>query len=152
MSLFTDKLPLLLLSTVTRSFCGELFLWSTIRVFMLSRIKEILKNAQSVHIIIFQHFMMMMNWKPLSLWQYCYSKAEARRDAARIALMNSTFNELPCRRITPEFISHSVKEAVSTTSVSLITIKLLINKSSSLQFKPLRFTWCLGLFDGWVRY
>uniref|UniRef100_A0A8C2F6X8 Limb and CNS expressed 1 n=1 Tax=Cyprinus carpio TaxID=7962 RepID=A0A8C2F6X8_CYPCA len=48
--------------------------------------------------------------------KYCYSKAEARRDAARIALMNSTFNELPCRRITPEFISHSVKEAVSTTS------------------------------------
>uniref|UniRef100_A0A8C1PJE5 Limb and CNS expressed 1 n=1 Tax=Cyprinus carpio TaxID=7962 RepID=A0A8C1PJE5_CYPCA len=53
--------------------------------------------------------------------KYCYSKAEARRDAARIALMNSTFNELPCRRITPEFISRSVKEAVSTTSVSLIT-------------------------------
>ncbi|KAK9974288.1 hypothetical protein ABG768_022392 [Culter alburnus] len=49
-------------------------------------------------------------------FKYCYSKAEARRDAARIALMNSTFNELPCRRITPEFISHSVKEAVSTTS------------------------------------
>ncbi|KAG1927952.1 protein limb expression 1 homolog isoform X1 [Pimephales promelas] len=49
-------------------------------------------------------------------FKYCYSKAEARRDAARIALMNSTFNELPCRRITPEFISRSVKEAVSTTS------------------------------------
>ncbi|XP_055056660.2 protein limb expression 1 homolog [Misgurnus anguillicaudatus] len=49
-------------------------------------------------------------------FKYCYSKAEARRDAARIAFMNSTFNELPCRRITPEFISCSVKEAVSTTS------------------------------------
>ncbi|XP_016090050.1 protein limb expression 1-like isoform X2 [Sinocyclocheilus grahami] len=49
-------------------------------------------------------------------FKYCYSKAEARRDAARIALMNSTFNELPCRHITPEFISCSVKEAVSTTS------------------------------------
>ncbi|XP_059397495.1 protein limb expression 1-like isoform X1 [Carassius carassius] len=48
--------------------------------------------------------------------KYCYSKAEARRDAARIALMNSTFNELPCRRITSEFISRSVKEAISTTS------------------------------------
>ncbi|XP_056602512.1 protein limb expression 1 homolog [Triplophysa dalaica] len=48
--------------------------------------------------------------------KYCHSKAEARRDAARIALMNSTFNELPCRRITPDFISLSVKEAVSTTS------------------------------------
>lgn len=49
-------------------------------------------------------------------FKYCYSKAEARRDAARIALMNSTFNELPCRRITPDFISHSVEEAVSSTT------------------------------------
>ncbi|XP_036382726.1 protein limb expression 1 homolog [Megalops cyprinoides] len=49
-------------------------------------------------------------------FQCCYTKAEARRDAARIALMNSIFNELPCRRITPEFISHSLEEAVSTTS------------------------------------
>ncbi|KAK1792869.1 hypothetical protein P4O66_012131, partial [Electrophorus voltai] len=47
---------------------------------------------------------------------YCYTKAEARRDAARVALMNSTFNELPCRRITPEFIACSVEEAISTTS------------------------------------
>lgn len=55
----------------------------------------------------------------LSLFKYCYTKAEARRDAARVALMNSTFNELPCRRITPEFIARSVEEAVITTSVSL---------------------------------
>lgn len=63
-----------------------------------------------------------------SLSQYCYSKAEARRDAARIALMNSTFNELPCRRITPDFISRSVKEAVSTTSVSINTTHMFISK------------------------
>ncbi|XP_026994146.1 protein limb expression 1 homolog isoform X2 [Tachysurus fulvidraco] len=49
-------------------------------------------------------------------YKYCYTKAEARRDAARIALMNSTFNDLPCRRITPEFITRSIEEAVTTTS------------------------------------
>ncbi|XP_047005868.1 protein limb expression 1 homolog isoform X3 [Ictalurus punctatus] len=49
-------------------------------------------------------------------YKYCYTKAEARRDAARIALMNSTFNDLPCRRITPEFIARSIEEAVATTS------------------------------------
>ncbi|XP_076854230.1 protein limb expression 1 homolog [Brachyhypopomus gauderio] len=49
-------------------------------------------------------------------FKYCYTKAEARRDAARVALMNSTFNELPCRRITPEFVACSVEEAVATTS------------------------------------
>ncbi|XP_030647641.1 protein limb expression 1 homolog [Chanos chanos] len=51
--------------------------------------------------------------------KYCYTKAEARRDAARIALMNSTFNELPCRRITAEFIQRSVEDAVTSTSGSL---------------------------------
>ncbi|XP_066510949.1 protein limb expression 1-like [Hoplias malabaricus] len=48
-------------------------------------------------------------------FKYCYTKAEARRDAARVALMNSTFNELPCRCITPEFIARSIQEAVLTT-------------------------------------
>ncbi|XP_076127440.1 protein limb expression 1 homolog [Alosa pseudoharengus] len=49
-------------------------------------------------------------------FQDCYTKAEARRDAARIALMNSMFNELPSRRITPEFITRSLQEAVATTN------------------------------------
>ncbi|XP_064152808.1 protein limb expression 1 homolog [Anguilla rostrata] len=49
-------------------------------------------------------------------FQCCFTKAEARRDAARIALMNSLFNELPSRRITPEFISQSLEEAASTAS------------------------------------
>ncbi|KAJ1208515.1 hypothetical protein NDU88_003899 [Pleurodeles waltl] len=44
--------------------------------------------------------------------------AEARRDAAKVALINSLFNELPTRRITKEFIAESVQEAVSSTSVS----------------------------------
>ncbi|KAF4074502.1 hypothetical protein AMELA_G00240010 [Ameiurus melas] len=55
-------------------------------------------------------------------YKYCYTKAEARRDAARIALMNSTFNDLPCRRITPEFITHSIEEAVATTSGNMADV------------------------------
>ncbi|XP_029474374.1 protein limb expression 1 homolog [Rhinatrema bivittatum] len=49
-------------------------------------------------------------------FQYCLSRAEARRDAAKVALINSLFNELPSRRITKEFIVDSVQEAVSSTS------------------------------------
>eukprot|EP00075_Anas_platyrhynchos_P013613 XP_027302866.1 protein limb expression 1 homolog [Anas platyrhynchos] len=53
------------------------------------------------------------------LFQSCLSRAEARRDAAKVALINSLFNELPCRRITKEFIIESVREAVSSTSGNL---------------------------------
>ncbi|XP_006012120.1 protein limb expression 1 homolog [Latimeria chalumnae] len=49
----------------------------------------------------------------------CSSTAEARRDAAKVALMNSVFNELPCRRITKEFIVKTVQEAVLSTSGSI---------------------------------
>ncbi|XP_073399811.1 protein limb expression 1 homolog isoform X2 [Dendrobates tinctorius] len=49
-------------------------------------------------------------------FQCCTSRAEARRDAAKVALINSLYNELPIRRITHEFIMKSVQEAVSSTS------------------------------------
>jgi len=41
----------------------------------------------------------------------CPTKAEARRSAARIALMNSVYNEQPTRKITQEFIDNAVAEA-----------------------------------------
>jgi len=41
----------------------------------------------------------------------CPTKAEARRSAARIALMNSVFNEQPTRKITQDFIDNAVSEA-----------------------------------------
>uniref|UniRef100_A0A3P8NH03 Limb and CNS expressed 1 n=1 Tax=Astatotilapia calliptera TaxID=8154 RepID=A0A3P8NH03_ASTCA len=44
-------------------------------------------------------------------YKVCETQAEARRDAARVALMNSLVNELPCRRIDPEFIAHSLRQA-----------------------------------------
>lgn len=43
--------------------------------------------------------------------QNCPTKAEARRSAAKIALMNSVFNEHPSRRISDEFIEKAVREA-----------------------------------------
>jgi len=44
-------------------------------------------------------------------FQNCPTKAEARRSAAKIALMNSVFNEHPSRKITKEFIDRAVNEA-----------------------------------------
>nr|XP_038959444.1 protein limb expression 1 homolog isoform X3 [Rattus norvegicus] len=52
-------------------------------------------------------------------FQCCLSRAEARRDAAKVALINSLFNELPSRRITKEFIMESVQEAVASTRGTL---------------------------------
>lgn len=43
--------------------------------------------------------------------QNCPTKAEARRSSAKIALMNSVFNEHPSRRISDEFIAKAVQEA-----------------------------------------
>lgn len=44
-------------------------------------------------------------------FQICPTKAEARRSAAKIALMNSVFNEHPTRKITDDFIEKAVGEA-----------------------------------------
>lgn len=44
-------------------------------------------------------------------FQNCPTKAEARRSAAKIALMNSVFNEHPSRKITMDFIEKAVTEA-----------------------------------------
>jgi len=51
----------------------------------------------------------------------CPTKAEARRSAARIALMNSVFNEQPTRKITQDFIDNAVSEASQTHSVYATT-------------------------------
>ncbi|GFW29210.1 protein limb expression 1 homolog [Trichonephila clavipes] len=50
--------------------------------------------------------------------QNCPTKAEARRSAAKIALMNSVFNEHPSRRISDDFIEKAVEEAKSSFKVS----------------------------------
>ncbi|XP_041643983.1 protein limb expression 1 homolog isoform X2 [Cheilinus undulatus] len=52
-------------------------------------------------------------------YKVCSSQAEARRDAARVALMNSLVNELPCRRITSQFITQSLQQAAMDSAVSI---------------------------------
>jgi LIX1-like protein len=47
-------------------------------------------------------------------FQNCPTKAEARRSAAKIALMNSVFNEHPSRKITDKFIDKAVGEAMGS--------------------------------------
>ncbi|KAK2837341.1 hypothetical protein Q5P01_014553 [Channa striata] len=50
-------------------------------------------------------------------YKVCDTQAEARRDAARVALMNSLVNELPSRRISPQFITQSLEQAASDSAV-----------------------------------
>ncbi|XP_014818346.1 PREDICTED: LIX1-like protein, partial [Calidris pugnax] len=58
-------------------------------------------------------------------FQFCPTKAEARRSAAKIALMNSVFNEHPSRRITDEFIEKSVSEALASFNVRFLCARML---------------------------
>ena len=50
----------------------------------------------------------------VALLQNCNTQEEAKVSAAKVALMNSVFNEHPYRKITPEFISSAVQEALKT--------------------------------------
>ena len=68
---------------------------------------------QSMYLVHFAH-----NHNQNSIFQSCPTKAEARRSAARIALMNSIYNEQPNRKITQEFIEKAVNEAASAYGVS----------------------------------
>lgn len=54
-------------------------------------------------------------------FQNCPTKAEARRSAAKIALMNSVFNEHPSRKITDDFIEKAVAEARASFSKPSVT-------------------------------
>lgn len=55
-------------------------------------------------------------------FQHCPTKAEARRSAAKIALMNSVFNEHPSRKISDDFIEKAVAEARASFKVSLLRV------------------------------
>ncbi|ETE58224.1 LIX1-like protein [Ophiophagus hannah] len=65
-------------------------------------------------------------------FQFCPTKAEARRSAAKIALMNSVFNEHPSRRITDDFIEKSVLEALASFN-ELMTVFQLLHWNGSLK-------------------
>jgi LIX1-like protein len=49
--------------------------------------------------------------------QNCPTKAEARRSAAKIALMNSVFNEHASRKISDDFIERAVADARASFQV-----------------------------------
>lgn len=49
----------------------------------------------------------------------CYTKAEARRSAAKIALINSVFNEHPSRKITDQFIYSAISKCSYEVSTDL---------------------------------
>ncbi|XP_058803630.1 protein limb expression 1 homolog [Phymastichus coffea] len=62
-------------------------------------------------------------------FQNCPTKAEARRSAAKIALMNSVFNEHPSRKITDDFIEKAVTEARASFSKNTVTSNGINNQS-----------------------
>lgn len=94
-------------------------------------------------------------------FQFCPTKAEARRSAAKIALMNSVFNEHPSRRISDEFIEKSVLEALATfngnreeadnpnTGIGAFRFMLESNKGKSmLEFQELMTVFQLLHWNG----
>ncbi|XP_041878451.1 LIX1-like protein [Corvus kubaryi] len=93
--------------------------------------------------------------------QFCPTKAEARRSAAKIALMNSVFNEHPSRRITDDFIEKSVSEALASfngnreeadnpnTGIGAFRFMLESNKGKSmLEFQELMTVFQLLHWNG----
>ncbi|XP_051926154.1 LIX1-like protein isoform X2 [Hippocampus zosterae] len=94
-------------------------------------------------------------------FQFCPTKAEARRSAAKIALMNSVFNEHPSRRITDDFIEKSVGEALASfngnreeadnpnTGIGAFRFMLESNKGKSmLEFQELMTVFQLLHWNG----
>ncbi|CAL1584747.1 unnamed protein product [Knipowitschia caucasica] len=94
-------------------------------------------------------------------FQFCPTKAEARRSAAKIALMNSVFNEHPSRRITDEFIEKSVGDALApfngnreeadnpNTGIGAFRFMLESNKGKSmLEFQELMTVFQLLHWNG----
>ncbi|OXB53131.1 hypothetical protein ASZ78_005581 [Callipepla squamata] len=84
-------------------------------------------------------------------FQFCPTKAEARRSAAKIALMNSVFNEHPSRRITDDFIEKSVAEALATPNTGIGAFRFMLesNKGKSmLEFQELMTVFQLLHWNG----
>jgi len=94
-------------------------------------------------------------------FQNCPTKAEARRSAAKIALMNSVFNEHPSRRISDDFIEKAVNEARSsfkgeteeadnpTTGIGAFRFMLESNKGRTmLEFQELMTVFQLLHWNG----
>lgn len=94
-------------------------------------------------------------------FQDCPTKAEARRSAAKIALMNSVFNEHPTRKITDKFIQQAVDDAKKSfqgpiedeqdpsTSLGAFRFMLEANRAKSmLEFQELMTVFQLLHWNG----
>lgn len=94
-------------------------------------------------------------------FQNCPTKAEARRSAAKIALMNSVFNEHPSRKITDEFIEKAIGDARQsyqndaesidspTTGIGAFRFMLEANKGKTmLEFQELMTVFQLLHWNG----
>uniref|UniRef100_A0A665WXH7 Limb and CNS expressed 1 n=1 Tax=Echeneis naucrates TaxID=173247 RepID=A0A665WXH7_ECHNA len=92
-------------------------------------------------------------------FKVCDTQAEARRDAARVALMNSLVNELPCRRITTRFITQSLQQAVSIedacdSGTSIGTYSLLLHSyigRTMLEFQEMMTVFQLLHWNGTLK-
>uniref|UniRef100_A0A3Q1HL13 Uncharacterized protein n=1 Tax=Anabas testudineus TaxID=64144 RepID=A0A3Q1HL13_ANATE len=91
-------------------------------------------------------------------YKVCDTQAEARRDAARVALMNSLANELPCRQISPAFITQSLQQAASDnacdSSTSLGTYSLLLHSyigRTMLEFQEMMTVFQLLHWNGTLK-
>ena len=85
--------------------------------------------------------------------QNCPTKAEARRSAAKIALMNSLFNEHPSRQITSVFVNKAVGEAEidSEDSDGVSAFKFMLEANlgkSMLEFQELMTVFQLLHWNG----
>uniref|UniRef100_A0A8C5DAZ9 Protein limb expression 1 homolog n=1 Tax=Gouania willdenowi TaxID=441366 RepID=A0A8C5DAZ9_GOUWI len=70
-------------------------------------------------------------------YKVCESQAEAQRDAARVALMNTMVNELPCRLINSQFITQTLQQAATECAVNADDPSTSIgnnNKSSVISY------------------
>lgn len=94
-------------------------------------------------------------------FQNCTTKAEARRSAAKIALMNSVFNEHPSRKISDEFVEKAVGDALAAfkgnkedadnpnTGIGAFKFMLEANKSRTmLEFQELMTVFQLLHWNG----
>ncbi|GBP38738.1 Protein limb expression 1 homolog [Eumeta japonica] len=91
-------------------------------------------------------------------FQNCPTKAEARRSAAKIALMNSVFNEHESRRISDRFIEKAVGEARAPAAahdaagIAAFRFMLEANKGRTmLEFQELMTVFQLLHWNGSLR-
>ena len=84
------------------------------------------QDLMIVKLMFYHNVYMMRSSKRYNFFVYkfqqCPTKAEARRSAAKIALMNSVFNEHPSRKITDEFIDRAVHDALTSFKVQAFSL------------------------------